>query len=41
VKTIDKPFNQSYDFVIFSGIRSNAKGDIGEAKNPAILSTLL
>jgi len=41
VKSLDKPFTQSYDFIIFSGTRSNTKGDFGEGKDPAILSTLL
>ncbi|EAS06720.2 Sm protein (macronuclear) [Tetrahymena thermophila SB210] len=40
-QTIQEPINQTYEYVLFSAVKSNEREDIGVARNPSILSSML
>ncbi|KAL4484205.1 hypothetical protein ABPG72_003489 [Tetrahymena utriculariae] len=40
-QTIQEPINQSYEYLLFSAVKSNEREDIGVSRNPSILSSML
>ncbi|KAL4435792.1 hypothetical protein ABPG74_015760 [Tetrahymena malaccensis] len=40
-QTIQEPINQTYEYVLFSAVKSNEREDIGVSRNPSVLSSML